>query len=69
MLKLPEPTTWIKVYLAKKNKHKYKYIDLTSAMQNNTVELPDSSFFERNYIYLNSKGYDGWQKVLAPYLN
>lgn len=59
----------IKIYLSKKPKRKYNYIDLTSVIQNNTTGLPDSSLFERDYIHLNSKGYDRWQKVLAPYLN
>lgn len=59
----------IKIYFAKKPKRKYKYIDLTSVIQNSTTGLPDSSLFERDYIHLNSKGYDKWQKVLTTYMN
>jgi hypothetical protein len=57
----------IKNYLA--DKPKSVYIDLNTVIKKVNTAMPDSSLFEIDYIHLNHKGYDKWQKVLAPYVN
>ena len=43
-------------------------VDLGSAILNKYTNAPDSSLFKEDYLHLNSKGYDKWQVVLAPYV-
>jgi hypothetical protein len=51
------------------NKRNCKYIDVNEAIYKPGTAQPDSSLFKPDYLHLNSKGYDKWQKVLEPYLN
>ena len=54
----------IKNYLA--NKPNSSFIDLNTALLKTDTSMPDSSLFRADYLHLNSKGYDRWQKVLEP---
>ncbi len=55
----------IKAFL--KNKPKGKYVDMGSSIihPNGSADL---SLYESDNLHLNSKGYDKWEKVIAPYL-
>jgi len=57
----------VKAYLS--DKPKSHYIDLVDAIYKPGTTAPDSSLFQVDYLHLNSKGYDKWQKVLQPYVN
>ena len=57
----------VKAYLA--NKPKSHYIDVVNAIYKPGTTAPDSSLFQGDYLHLNSKGYDKWQKALQPYVN
>jgi len=57
----------IKSYLA--GKPNSKYINVSSVILKSNSSMPDSSLFKSDYLHLNSKGYDKWQKVLEPYMN
>lgn len=57
----------IKNYLA--DKPKSTFIDVATVIYKEDSAIPDSSIFESDYLHLNSKGYDRWQKVLEPYVN
>ncbi len=57
----------IKNYLA--GKPNSIYIDLSTVILKPNSAAPDSSLFKPDYLHLNSKGYDKWQKVLEPYVN
>jgi hypothetical protein len=54
----------VKNYL--KGKPKSYYVDLVPSIYKAGTTLPDSSLFNDDYLHLNSKGYDQWQKVLDP---
>jgi len=56
----------IKNYLA--NKPNSTFIDVSTVILKDHSSVPDSSLFEADYLHLNSKGYDRWQKVLEPYV-
>lgn len=56
----------IKAYLA--HKPKSYFIDVSSVIYKDNTSVPDSSLFKADYLHLNSKGYDRWQKVLKPYV-
>ncbi|MGZ3873038.1 MAG: GDSL-type esterase/lipase family protein [Mucilaginibacter sp.] len=56
----------IKNYLA--SKPNSGYIDLSTVILKRETAAPDSSLFESDYLHLNGKGYDRWQKVLEPYV-
>jgi hypothetical protein len=56
----------IKNYLA--NKPNSAFIDVSTVIFKNNTTVSDSSLFEKDYLHLNSKGYDKWQSVLAPYV-
>ena len=56
----------IKNYLA--NKPNSAFIDVSTVILKDHSSVPDSSLFEADYLHLNSKGYDRWQKVLEPYV-
>lgn len=56
----------IKSYL--KNKPKEHYVDVATVIYEPGTTVPDGSLFEADYLHLNNKGYDKWQKVLAPYV-
>jgi hypothetical protein len=58
--------TLIKAYLS--NKPKSYFIDVSTVIYKDGTTLPDSSLFQPDYLHLNSKGYDKWQKVLQPYV-
>jgi GDSL-like lipase/acylhydrolase family protein len=45
-----------------------KYLDMNQSIYKPGTTQPDSSLFKPDYLHLNSKGYDRWQKVLEPYL-
>jgi hypothetical protein len=57
----------VKKYLA--GKPNSLYIDMNPSIYKRGTTRPDSALFERDYLHLNSKGYDRWQKVLKPYVN
>jgi len=57
----------IKDYLA--GKRRSLYIDVNTVIYKPETTKPDSSLFEKDYLHLNSSGYDRWQKVLEPYVN
>jgi hypothetical protein len=46
-----------------------KFLDVNTPLLKTSDSLPDSSLFKADYLHLNSKGYDRWQKVLEPYVN
>ena len=57
----------IKTYIAKRPNS--SYIDVSTVIFKKETAMPDSSLFKPDYLHLNSKGYDRWQKVLEPYVN
>ena len=57
----------IKNYLS--GKPNSLYIDMNTSIYKQETNRPDSSLFEKDYLHLNSSGYDRWQKVLEPYVN
>jgi hypothetical protein len=57
----------VEKYLA--GKPNSKFIDVNTAILKTSTSMPDSSLFRADYLHLNSKGYDRWQKVLEPYVN
>lgn len=57
----------VKNYLA--GKPNSLFIDMNPSIFRKGTTMPDSSLFEKDYLHLNSKGYDRWQKVLTPYVN
>jgi hypothetical protein len=57
----------IKNYLS--GKPNSLYIDMNKSIYKPDTNRPDSSLFEKDYLHLNSSGYDRWQKVLTPYVN
>ena len=50
------------------NKPNTKYIDVSTVLLNKKTMFPDSSFFKGDYLHLNSKGYDEWQKILKKHV-
>jgi hypothetical protein len=56
----------IREYIA--HKPKSYFIDVSSVLYKDNTSVPDSSLFKADYLHLNSKGYDRWQKVLKPYV-
>lgn len=52
-----------------KGKPNSLYLDVNSVIYKPGTGKPDSSLFKPDYLHLNSKGYDRWQKVLEPYVN
>jgi hypothetical protein len=54
----------IKTYL--KDKPKSHYVDLVTVIYKPGTTQPDSSLFKSDYLHLNTKGYDQWEKVLKP---
>ncbi len=46
----------------------WKYLDMNTSIYKPGTTQPDSSLFRPDYLHLNSKGYDRWQKVLEPYV-
>jgi hypothetical protein len=57
----------IKNYLA--GKPNSLFVDVDRAIYKRKTVQPDSALFEKDYLHLNSTGYDRWQKVLKPYVN
>jgi hypothetical protein len=57
----------VKDYLA--GKPNSLYVDMNPSIYKRETTTPDSSLFEKDYLHLNSSGYDRWQKVLEPYVN
>jgi hypothetical protein len=45
------------------------YLDMNEAIYKPGTTQPDSALFRPDYLHLNSKGYDRWQKILEPYVN
>jgi hypothetical protein len=56
----------IKNYLA--NKPNSTFVDVSTVILKDNSTVSDSTLFEPDYLHLNSKGYDRWQKVLEPYI-
>lgn len=57
----------IKGYLT--GKPHSNYIDVNTVLLNKKTSFPDSSLFRPDYLHLNPKGYDRWEKVLKKYVN
>ena len=57
----------IKDYLS--DKPNTAFIDMGTTIYKPNTSIPDSSLFEKDYLHLNSKGYDKWQQVLEPFVN
>ena len=57
----------ISTYIAKQPNG--TYIDVSDVIFKKGTAVPDSSLFKPDYLHLNSKGYDKWQKVLEPYVH
>lgn len=51
-----------------KHKSRSKYIDVATAIYKPGTTVSDSTLFQSDYLHLNSKGYDKWQRVLQPYV-
>ncbi|MCJ8209472.1 GDSL-type esterase/lipase family protein [Mucilaginibacter sp. RS28] len=45
-----------------------KYIDVNTVLYKKDTSEPDSSLFKRDYLHLNSQGYDRWQKAIKKYV-
>jgi hypothetical protein len=56
----------IRAYI--KGKRNCKYLDMNESIYKPGTTQPDSSLFKPDYLHLNSKGYDRWQKILEPYV-
>lgn len=56
----------IKAYLA--GKPRSHFVDVSSVIYKDNTSTPDSSLFKADYLHLNSRGYDRWQRVLKPYV-
>jgi hypothetical protein len=56
----------IKAYLV--GKPKSHFVDVSSVIYKDNTSTPDSSLFKADYLHLNSRGYDRWQRVLKPYV-
>jgi hypothetical protein len=56
----------IKSYII--NKPNSAFIDVSTVIFKPETSVPDSSLFEKDYLHLNSKGYDKWQQVLEPFV-
>jgi len=56
----------IRAYLA--GKPKSHFVDVSSVIYKDNTSIPDSSLFKADYLHLNSRGYDRWQRVLKPYV-
>ncbi len=57
----------IRGYLA--GKPHSRYIDVSTVLLDKKTSFPDSSLFKPDYLHLNSKGYDKWEKVLKKYVD
>ncbi len=57
----------IKSYIS--NKPNSAFIDVSTVILKANSTIPDSSLFGPDYLHLNSKGYDKWQKVLEPFVH
>lgn len=57
----------IRTYL--RHKKDATYLDMNTAIYKPGTVQPDSSLFRSDYLHLNSRGYDRWEKVLKPYVN
>ncbi|HVV54474.1 MAG TPA: GDSL-type esterase/lipase family protein [Mucilaginibacter sp.] len=51
-----------------KGKPNCMYLDMDDVLYKPGTEQPDSSLYRQDYLHLNSKGYDRWQKILEPYV-
>lgn len=56
----------IKAWL--KGKPQSMFIDVGTVIYKPGTTAPDSTLFQSDYLHLNSKGYDKWQKALQPYV-
>jgi hypothetical protein len=56
----------IESYLS--GKPRSRYIDVSLVIYKANTSIPDSSLFKSDYLHLNSKGYDRWEKALKPYV-
>ncbi|CAN5247504.1 SGNH/GDSL hydrolase family protein [soil metagenome] len=45
------------------------FVELNRVIFNPKTGTPDSSLFKPDYLHLNNKGYDRWEKVLKPFMN
>ena len=56
----------IKEYIGTKSKT--YFIDMDTPLFNEKTATTDSSLFKADYLHLNSKGYDRWQKAIETYV-
>ncbi|MDB5134843.1 MAG: hypothetical protein JWP37_1446 [Mucilaginibacter sp.] len=56
----------IKDYLA--DKPGSLYINMNTVLYKAHTTVPDSTLFQGDYLHLNPKGYDRWQKILEPFV-
>jgi len=56
----------IRGYLA--GKPNSRYIDVNTALLQKKTAFPDSTLFGPDYLHLNPRGYDRWEKVLKKYV-
>ena len=52
-----------------KGKPNSMFVDVDEVLYKPGTKMSDSTLYESDYLHLNSKGYDRWQKVLTPYVN
>ncbi len=45
------------------------FIDMNKSLLDEKTSFPDSTLFGSDYLHLNRKGYDRWEKVLKKYVN
>jgi len=57
----------IKNYLA--GKPNSTFIDVNAVILRTSTSMPDSALFRADYLHLNSKGYEKWERVLDSYVN
>jgi hypothetical protein len=44
------------------------YINMNTVLYKTHTTVPDSTLFQGDYLHLNPKGYDRWQKILEPFV-
>jgi hypothetical protein len=66
LAKFTKANELIRNYLG--DKPNSRYIDVATVIYKKGTTVPDSSLFKEDYLHLNGKGYDHWQKILKRYV-
>lgn len=66
LAKFAKANELIRNYL--EDKPNSRYIDVATVIYKKETTVPDSSLFKEDYLHLNGKGYDHWQKILKRYV-